>query len=312
MLVVVRAAQGVGILNNDMPGDKGSDAAGQGTHEYPQQHRGPVLLEVQAVPGGVGRQAVAQAVVPVDIVEPAGNDRQQNQLDEPRGAPPVSGADRVDIPGQGVNEVPAVDAAGDEAEQDVGDEAPIRLQPVGGVAHGRRRGLVLGLSAVGRLLLGVLLTLGGPGVPLRSGVLGGGAGAPAEAAQGGLQLPLELRRALAGQGELPQHKAEDGEHAEDRDRRPGQGRQEGREGPGGAGEAIAEKYGEDHPRQGHGGRPRAAQGQEDEQAVRVLPGALGGDADKDHAHKEVEGHGQDADNKENEGREVEKEAKEIR
>ena len=185
MLVVVRAAQGVGVLDDDVHGHKGSDAAQQRANELPQQNGGPVLLEGQAVPGGVGRQPVAQGVVPIEAVETAGDEAQQNQLQEARRGPAVPGAGRIDIAGQGVDEIPAVNTAGKEVQQDVRDEAAVCLQTEGGVARGRRRCLlILGAAGAGLLILVILvvlsllggilrLLLGGAGFPLGLGVLRG-------------------------------------------------------------------------------------------------------------------------------------------
>ncbi len=137
VLVVVSAAQVIGVPDYDVHGDEGADSAQHGAQHQPQQDGGAVFLEVQAVPGGVGRQTVAQAVIPEEAVNAAGDEAEQNQLDQAGGALAIPGAHNVHVTGQGVEEIPAVDAAGDEVEQDIGNQASVRLEAVGGVTHGR-------------------------------------------------------------------------------------------------------------------------------------------------------------------------------
>ena len=216
MLVVVSAAQVVGILNDDVHGDEGTDAAQHGTQNQPQQDGCAVLLEVQAVPGGVGRQTVAQAVIPEEAVNSAGDKAEQDELGQTGSGLAVPRAHGVHIAGQGVQEVPAINPAGDEIEQNVGHQAAVGLEAVGGVAHGRGNGLAGGSLILGALLgpLGLLLLLGLLlGVPVGLGALGGLVGGLGEVIDGVAHLLGENVLVLAHQGVLTQQETQDGIHA---------------------------------------------------------------------------------------------------
>ena len=168
----------LGILDNNIHCHKRPDPAGERAYQIPQKHRRTILLEIHPIPGRVFRQPVAQRIVPVEPIEPAGDDAQQHQLEYSGRGLAVPGADKVDIPRQLVDEIPAVESAGDKRQQNIGDQVPVRLGAEGDVAVGRRLAvlLVLGIVVLVILVLVLLRILGlggGAGLPLRPGVLRG-------------------------------------------------------------------------------------------------------------------------------------------
>ena len=83
-LLVVRVADGVHVIQQEVDADIASDEAEQRADEHPEEERRTVFLEVEAVARRVVRESVADAVEPVEVVDATGQDAEEDELEKPR------------------------------------------------------------------------------------------------------------------------------------------------------------------------------------------------------------------------------------
>lgn len=102
---VVSRCHGIGILDDDVHGKDGAKAAQQRADDLPHKNGGTVLLEHQAIARSISLQAVADLVVPVECVEAAGHERQQDKCCQTRRGIAVVLAHDIDVASEAIEEV---------------------------------------------------------------------------------------------------------------------------------------------------------------------------------------------------------------
>ena len=158
---IIDRAQLVAVFDDDIVGHPGAQAAQQGADDHPQQDGGAVLLKAHAIPGGVFGQPVAQAVIPIEGVDAAGDQTEQDEAHQAPGVLPVPVAHGVHVLDHRIQKHQAIDAAGDDGQDHIEYKVPVlrhRALPGGPGAVVGGGGLILGPGAL--LAGGILVSAG--------------------------------------------------------------------------------------------------------------------------------------------------------
>ena len=111
--------QTVHILDQNIHRNKRTDSANQRSDKQPEQNRGSVLRALQTVARCILCDSVSKTVILEQGINTAGNIGQQNELNQSGCVLTVSRTHNIHILSQFINEVIAVDTAGNDTEQNV-------------------------------------------------------------------------------------------------------------------------------------------------------------------------------------------------
>lgn len=125
---IVSCADRIGVLDQDVHCDEGTNAADEITNDTPQNDRRTVLLEGHVIAGCVGAEAVGQLVIPEICVKTTGNEGKQNECNQTGGILSVALAGDVYVSCHGVQEIITVKTTGDDGQYNVSDQASVGLK----------------------------------------------------------------------------------------------------------------------------------------------------------------------------------------